>query len=421
MVLDGTPLQLVSEEYGDSMTKTAGSSSAKRAVKRVRRGKPSAGVARRRNVQLSVVAYDGSLRVSKPVGRHDDAVTATGQAVSPIRILIVDGGASDRQACCNVLQRQAAFPVEVVEAETGQDALQMLLCQAFDCILLSNRLPDMSDAVFLSQLDGAAARLPVLNMVDGNRRLPFAHEVESGTSECLVKDAEGHYLALLPAIVKRMLDNHHNRMGKRQAEAMYRTLVEHIQAITYIVSPHQGNQITYVSPQIGQLGITPEMWMKHPGQRFQYVHEADRDAVERAFRRTCLTGEAFCEDYRLCCTNGTVRWFHDAASLVMDGNGHPMFLQGVMMDITHIKEMEAELEDHRRYMDRRIAQRTEKIERRLAVMESCNAALCAQLEQLRNANAALGAQPTGKRRVLKPFAGRVASSRISMTGEPVFV
>lgn len=52
-----------------------------------------------------------------------------------------------------------------------------------------------------------------------------------------------------------------------------------------------------------------------------------------------------------------------------------------MCDDNEKKVMEEELEELRRHLERRVAQKTEQLERRITCLEACNAALCDKLEQ----------------------------------------
>jgi len=419
MDFDGTPLQLVSEGYSNSTTETKGRVTTKgrsdgKTSPRGGKRQPRVSV-QHKAARLAVVSGNGSSRPrlvewqAERIPRNEPE-SVSKQASAPVRLLVVVANEYDRKACCHALQCQPAFAVDVLEAETGQDGLQMAIHHPPDCVLLANALPDMSSMEFLVRLKEASGSIPplVLNLSEKQGFTPLGRTIEYDAYDCLVKDKEGHYLDLLPSTIKRMLEGHQVLKSKHKAEAMYRTLIEHIQAITYIVSPHHGNQIVYVSPQIEQLGISPERWMANPALRFQHVHEEDRGAVEEAFSHSCQTGEVFCQDYRLCCSEGGIRWFHDTASVVKDHHGQPMFLQGVMVDITHSKAMEDELEDHRYYMERRVAQRTGEMGRRLAMMESCNASLCDQMEKLLNNNARLSQAVQQGQALLRKLSGGAA-------------
>lgn len=59
-----------------------------------------------------------------------------------------------------------------------------------------------------------------------------------------------------------------------------------------------------------------------------------------------------------------------------------------------MKKMAAELHEHRHYLERNVERRTEHLLKRIAVLESCNAALCDKLAQ---AHAALAAPKPAER------------------------
>lgn len=46
-----------------------------------------------------------------------------------------------------------------------------------------------------------------------------------------------------------------------------------------------------------------------------------------------------------------------------------------------MEKLEAELNEHRYYLEQKVAQRTEQLETRIKLLESCNAKLCEKLAQ----------------------------------------
>jgi diguanylate cyclase (GGDEF)-like protein len=62
------------------------------------------------------------------------------------------------------------------------------------------------------------------------------------------------------------------------------------------------------------------------------------------YRAWLETGSPEASDYRYVRSDGTVVWIHDRSKLVRDPDGTPLFVQGVMFDITAQKE--AELRAH---------------------------------------------------------------------------
>lgn len=168
--------------------------------------------------------------------------------------------------------------------------------------------------------------------------------------------------------------------------------LEHSLAIAYISSCRRDNQMVYVSPQITKLGFTQEAWLGKPDLRLQLVHEEDIGQVEQALRHSCHTAEMFNCHYRLYDSCGKVRWFHDEASVVCDALGTPLFIRGVMLEITDKKAMEAELHEHRYHLERNVEQRTDQLVRRITLLESCNATLCGKLALAKREFATLNQQ-----------------------------
>jgi len=62
-------------------------------------------------------------------------------------------------------------------------------------------------------------------------------------------------------------------------------------------------------------------------------------------RRTELTGEPFLSEYRMRARDGRVVWFRDQAVMMRGSDGEPAYWQGVMIDITPLKEATGQLSE----------------------------------------------------------------------------
>jgi len=71
-------------------------------------------------------------------------------------------------------------------------------------------------------------------------------------------------------------------------------------------------------------------------------------------------------------------------------SGATVFVRNVLLDM---KKMQAELKEHRYYLEQNVERRTENLLKRLATLESCNAALCDKLAQAQKELIALKRQP----------------------------
>ena len=133
----------------------------------------------------------------------------------------------------------------------------------------------------------------------------------------------------------------------KEAEARFRTLVEHIPAMTYMEAADNKGRETdflYMSPQIeAVLGYSPAEWMADPELFARTLHPDDRERVLEEDARTARTGEPFKMEYRHLARDGSVVWMRDEAVLVRDHEGEPLYWLGVQFDITDRRETEEAL------------------------------------------------------------------------------
>lgn len=124
----------------------------------------------------------------------------------------------------------------------------------------------------------------------------------------------------------------------REAEARYRSLVENMPAVTYVMGPPNAGRVVYISPQVrAMLGYEPEEFMEAPGFWVQILHPGDRDQVLAEWERTLDAGGPFAMAFRYVAKDGRAVWVHDSGGPVPD---QPGLFQGVMFDITDRVEAE---------------------------------------------------------------------------------
>jgi PAS domain S-box-containing protein len=315
-----------------------------------------------------------------------------------IRILIVEDDLVDRMACRRALAQHTDFEFVLSEAETGREGLQLAHAQKPDCVLLDYHLPDLNGLEFLAELRNDLGEIPVpVMMLTGTDNASVAVEaLKRGAQDYLVKDTNRQYLELLPAVIERVMRERRTLMEKKQAEenliqaeAKYRFLVEQIPAVTYTIAPNAPNKLLYISPQIRQLGFSPEEWLADPEGLLKQIHSEDRMFVRDEITRGYESGEPVRFEYRLLSRAGEVRWFLNEASLVRNESGEPLFLQGILVDITKDKEVEEELHLHRRRLEEMVANRTMQFEKQTAMLKSANANLVSELGACTQAGNAL--------------------------------
>ncbi|WP_166177359.1 PAS domain-containing protein [Rubrobacter tropicus] len=131
----------------------------------------------------------------------------------------------------------------------------------------------------------------------------------------------------------------------REAEERYRTLVERIPAVTFVDRAEGSEEPVYVSPQVeGMLGYAPEEWMAGRLWR-ERLHPEDRERVLRSDERFDRDGEPVDEEYRLLAKDGRAVWVREETVLVRGEGGEPLFVQGILTDITERKDAERALRE----------------------------------------------------------------------------
>ena len=135
--------------------------------------------------------------------------------------------------------------------------------------------------------------------------------------------------------------------AQAEAEAKYRTLVEQLNAITYIAEIGIDGQWYYVSPQVESiLGYTPDEWLALSKGWAHFIHPDDRGTViaaEEASRK----GDPFQAEFRVKRKDGREVWLNDTAVVVHGSNAHPV-MEGIIVDITERKQLETQLQQSRK-------------------------------------------------------------------------
>lgn len=306
-----------------------------------------------------------------------------------IRVLIVEDDLVDRMACRRTLaQDNPDYEFVLSEADTGREGLQLAHTQKPDCVLLDYHLPDLNGLEFLSELrdDLGNTTVPVMMLTGADNVSVAVEALKRGAQDYLVKDTERQYLELLPAVIQRVMREQQALLEKQmmenrviQAEAQYRFLVEQIPAITYTAALDTPGKLLYVSPQLNMLGYSPEEWITQTGALRSHVHPDDQKLAVDPFDRVRTADKSLRCEYRLLSSSGKIHWFMDEAKLVHDEAGRPLFLQGILVDITEDKEIEEELRLHRRHIEDLVTMRTTQLEKQAAVLKSANANLSSEL------------------------------------------
>ncbi|ADH85357.1 ATP-binding response regulator [Desulfurivibrio alkaliphilus] len=127
----------------------------------------------------------------------------------------------------------------------------------------------------------------------------------------------------------------------RRSEEKYRRLAEGIEAIPWEFDLAV-NRWSYIAPQVEKiLGYKQAEWTD-----FSFwvdrIHPEDREAAENYCRHYSAMGEDHVFDYRFQKKGGDFAWLRDVVS-VEKADGRPVYLRGVMIDLTGSRLLEEKL------------------------------------------------------------------------------
>lgn len=139
--------------------------------------------------------------------------------------------------------------------------------------------------------------------------------------------------------------------GRKEAEERYRTLVEQVPAIIYIHEPtptHQSTtydyEVSYISPRVEEvLGYSPHEFLQNRALWNEIVHPGARAEVVAEDERTDETGDPFLMEYRMFHCDGRVVWIKEEAFLIRNVEEEPLYWQGVMTDVTELRQLGCDL------------------------------------------------------------------------------
>nr|MCU0687398.1 ATP-binding protein [Polyangiaceae bacterium] len=199
---------------------------------------------------------------------------------------------------------------------------------------------------------GDEAPVKLVGSSDGNHVLLLAPTVagrrggktfalEVRTTELTLAAESRHCLLVSELVERKRLEG-----PSLQAEARYRALVEQIPAVTFMAALDGGSREIYVSPQIETLlGFSQKEWLDDPTLWFKQLHPDDRLLWNVVFARGVASGRPFRAECRVYTRDGRLVWLHGEARLWRDGEGRPLFLQGIAFDITESKRALEQIRD----------------------------------------------------------------------------
>ncbi|MDO9225077.1 MAG: PAS domain S-box protein [Pseudomonadota bacterium] len=159
-----------------------------------------------------------------------------------------------------------------------------------------------------------------------------------------LSDTAGHAIGLLCA-GEDITEKRRTEQALLDSRDRYQALVENIPGVVYRCAVAYPWRMEFINRQIEQItGIAAERFLDHSVCYGELVHPDDLAAVEQAVAAGVAHRHAYACAYRIRRNGGTWRWVHEQGQAIRDAEGHPAWLDGVIVDITENKALQQEQE-----------------------------------------------------------------------------
>ena len=130
----------------------------------------------------------------------------------------------------------------------------------------------------------------------------------------------------------------------RDSEIKYRSIASHIPGAVYRTSGGPNGRELFLGEQIeGICGYSAKELLAGPVTCMTVIHPDDRALVNDATAAAIAARQPYVVDYRIIHRDGSIRWLQDKGQAVFGDDGQPLFLDGVVFDVTERKRFEADL------------------------------------------------------------------------------
>ena len=268
-----------------------------------------------------------------------------------------------------------------------------LLSQA---VTQADRLPDSQTfqrlhiddhAVFVARIQ--AQDWLLVNVVP---LAPIAHQIHDSFNTMrniaiIALVAELFIVTLILAWSHRRARRQYNDLAAMQAklissEQHYRALVDNIPGIVYRCRNDADWSMLYISAIVERFtGYPAEDFIGNRGRSFaSVIHPDDRRSIEALVENALERSRPYVLEYRIMHKSGAVHWMLEHGCQVANGFSATGELEGVILDITALKQAEANLRELNDSLEQQVEIRTAELRDAIRDLETFNYAVSHDLK-----------------------------------------
>ncbi len=250
------------------------------------------------------------------------------------RLLVVDDIADNRDMLTRRLRRMG---YDVVEAENGSSALQLIREQDMDLILLDIMMPGMTGVEVLKVIRStySQSQLPVIMVSALTESNEVAEALTLGANDYITKPVD---FPVAIARIKMQVSRKRSEEALRKSEERYALAAQGANEglwdwdITKNRIEYSNEWKLIVGYDDAPIGNSTEVW-------FSRIHSEDRGRVESELSANLGDPQQnqFVSEYRVKHRSGDYRWILSRAAIVRSEQGAAVRLVGSVTDVTKSK------------------------------------------------------------------------------------
>ena len=255
------------------------------------------------------------------------------------RVLLVAERGEDTFLLQRALGKQATLPIDLVQSEKLDEAIEHLLGDSFDAVLLDLDLPGTPGSQALHELRSHAPHVPVITLSAHDNEEEAAWVLQAGAQDYLVKGAADK--KTLVRALKYAIERKRTEWALRESEGKYRLLMEHASDGIFIFD-RELKCVEMNATGCQMLGYTREQLLALTMKDLI----GQEDLVTRPLKLAELNaGKTVLSERQLRTGSGTVITAEISARLLEDGS-----IMAIARDVTERKRAEEILrESERKY------------------------------------------------------------------------
>jgi PAS domain S-box-containing protein len=155
--------------------------------------------------------------------------------------------------------------------------------------------------------------------------------------------AEDGQVATLVGVTRDVSDRKRVENAQRESQAFLERAQQVAHVGSWISAPGSEGTLSWSKETCRIFGLDESAFDGRVASFFDRVHPEDREQVRAAAQAAIASGQPYEVDHRIVRPDGTVRWVHEQADVVRDGDGRPAALIGTVQDVTDRKSLEEQL------------------------------------------------------------------------------